>query len=196
MSKDLKVARQCQESYSKANRMLGLINRTIKYKNQEVLMNLYKSMVRPHLEYCSTVWSPHYVKDKLMLEKVQRRFTRMFSHLKKLPYEARLEELGLWSLEERRNRADIIEVFKMVKQLSSVPWNRFFKRAEDSVTRGHSWKLVKDCCRCDCRLHFFSQRVINRWNSLSQDDIDAATVNSFKNRLDIRRKRQMDFFKD
>jgi len=88
---------------------------------QDVLMNLYKSMVRPHLEYCSTVWSPHYVKDKQMLEKAQHRFTRMFTHLKKLPYEVRLEELGLWSLEERRNRADIIEVFKMVKQLSSVP---------------------------------------------------------------------------
>ena len=132
-----------------------------------------------------------------MLEKVQHRFTRMFTHLKKLPYEVRLEELGLWSLEERRNRADIIEVFKMVKQLSSVPWNRFFKRAEDSVTRGHSWKLVKDCCRYDCRLHLFSQRVINyRSNSLSQDDIDAATVNSFKNRLEIRSKRQMAFFKD
>jgi len=62
-------------------------------------MNLYKSMVRPHLEYCSTVWSPHYVKDKQMLEKVQHWFTRMFTHLKKLPYEVRLEELGLWSLE-------------------------------------------------------------------------------------------------
>jgi len=48
--KDLKVAQQCQVSYAKANRMLGLISRTIKYKNQEVLMNLYKSMVRPHLE--------------------------------------------------------------------------------------------------------------------------------------------------
>ena len=132
-----------------------------------------------------------------MLEKVQHRFTRMFTHLKKLSYEVRLEELGLWSFEERRNRADI-EVFKMVKQMSSVPWNRFFKRAEDSVTRGHSWKLVKDCCRRDCRLHFFSQRVINRWNSLSQDDIDAASLllTALKNRLEIRRKRQMDFFKD
>jgi len=196
VSKDLKVARQCQESYSKANRMLGLISRTIIYKNQEVLMNLYKSMVRPHLEYCCAAWSPHYMKDKQMLEKVQHRFTRMFPHLKNLPYEDRLRELGLWSLEERRNRADLIEVFKMVKQLSSVPWNRFFKRAEDSVTRGHSWKLVKESCRCNCRLHFFSQRVINRWNSLSQDDIDAATVNSFKNRLERRRKCQMDFFKD
>ena len=71
-----------------------------------------------------------------------------------------------------------------------------FRRAVDSVTRGHSWKLVKESCRCDCCLHFFSQRVINRWNSLSQDDIDAATINSFKNRLEMRRKRQMDFFKD
>jgi len=196
VSKDLKVVQQCQESYSKANRMLGLISRTIKYKNQEVLMNLYKSMVRPHLEYCCAVWSPHYIKDKQMLEKVQHRFTRMFPHLKNLPYEDRLSELGLWSLEERRNRADIIEVFKMVKQLSSVPWSRFFKRAEDSVTRGHSWKLVKESCRLDCRLHFFSQRVINRWNSLSQADIDATTVNSFKNRLEMRRKCQMGFFKD
>ena len=75
-----------------------------------------------------------------MLEKVQHRFTRMFPHLKNLPYEDRLSELGLWSLEERRNRADIIEVFKMVKQLSSVPCrSQFFKRAEDSVTRDHSW---------------------------------------------------------
>ena len=81
MSKDLEVARQCQESYSKANRMLGLISRTIKCNNQKVLLNLYKSMVRPHLEYCCTVrphleycctvWSPHYMKDKQMLEKVQ-----------------------------------------------------------------------------------------------------------------------------
>ena len=136
------------------------------------------------------------MKDKQLLEKVQHRFTRMFPHLKNLSYKDRLSELGLWSLEERRNRADLIEVFKMVKQLSSVPWNRFFKRAEDSVTRSHSWKLVKESCRCNCRLHFFSQRVINRWNSLSQDDIDAATVNSFKNRLQRRRKCQMDFVKD
>jgi len=120
----------------------------------------------------------------------------MFPHFKNLPYEDSFSELGLWSFEERRNRVDLIEVFKMVKQLSSVPWNRLLKRAEDSVTRGHSWKLVKESCRCNYRLHFFSQRVINRWNSLSQDDIDAATVNSFKHLLQRRRKCQMDFFKD
>jgi len=54
-SDNLKSASHCQEAYSKANRMLGLISRTIKYKNPEVLLNLYKSMVRLHLEHCSTV---------------------------------------------------------------------------------------------------------------------------------------------
>ena len=78
----------------------------------------------------------------------------MFPDFKNMPYEARLEERGLWSLKERRNRADIMEVFKTVKQLSSVACNRSFRRAEDSLTQGHSWKLVKENCCCDCRLHF------------------------------------------
>ena len=78
-SSDLKSATHCKEVYSKANRMLGLISRTIKYKSPTVLINLYKSLVRPHLDYCSTVWSPHYNKEKLLLERVQHRFTRLFS---------------------------------------------------------------------------------------------------------------------
>ena len=72
-------------------------------------------MVRPHLEYSSVAWSPYYVKDKALLERVQHRFTRMFPELKDLPYSQRLAKLRLWSLEERRNRADLIEIFKMIK---------------------------------------------------------------------------------
>jgi len=74
----------------------------------------------------------------------------------------------------------------------------FFKKAEDTSTRGHTWKLVKKHCHCDSRLYFFSQRVINRWNKLklSQEDADAQSINCFKNRLEKRRTRQMDFFKD
>jgi len=107
VSNDLKVVKQCQEAYSKANRMLGLIHRTIRYKNQKVLVSLYKSIVRPHLENCSVVWSPHYTKDKDLLERVQHRFTRMFPDLRKMPYDERLRKLGLWSLEERRSRVEI-----------------------------------------------------------------------------------------
>jgi len=92
-----------------------MIRRTIVYKNMDVLLKLYKSLVRPHVEYCTPVWSPCYQKDKLLIERVQHRFTRMIFGFSKLPYCEILERLALWSLEERRNRADIIEVFKMAK---------------------------------------------------------------------------------
>ena len=176
--------------------MLGLIRRTIKYKNMESLTNLYKSLVRPHLDYCSSVWSPHLSKDKFLLERVQHRFTRMFPDLRKLPYEQRLNHLHLWSLEEQRNRADLIEVFKMIKGISATSWSLFFSRVQDNTTRGHNWKLKKKHCRTDTRFYFFSQRTVNRWNSLSQKDTDATTLNSFKSRLERKRNQEMDFFKD
>ena len=114
-SHDLKVVQQCREAYSKANQMLGPVRRTIAFKNPAVLISLYKSLVRLHLENCSVIRSPHYTKDKVLLERVQHRFTRMFPELKDLPYEQRLANLKLWSLEQRRNRADVIEIFKMIK---------------------------------------------------------------------------------
>jgi len=137
-SKDLKVRIQCEKAYNKASQMLGLIHRIIRFKDPSVLIALYKSMVRPHLENCSVVWSPHYTNDKALLERVQHRFTRTFPEIKNLPYKKRLRKLKLWSLEERRNRADLIEIFKMIKGLSAVSWSHFFVRTENSVTRGHN----------------------------------------------------------
>ena len=92
MSTDLKVESQCNEACLKANRMLGLIKRTF-VKTPEVMLNLYKTLVRPHLEYCISAWSPHYQKDKKLLEKVQHRFTRMITSLKSLQYTIRYEML-------------------------------------------------------------------------------------------------------
>ena len=113
---------------------------------------------------CSSVWNPYYFKDIELLERVQHRFTRLFSELRSLSYDDRLYQLGLWSLQERRNRTDLIELFKLVKGFSSTPWNVFFHKSENNVTRGHSWKLLKNLCHCEARLQFFSQRVINCWN--------------------------------
>ena len=100
------------------------------------------------MEYCSAVWSPQYVKHKALLEKVQHRFSRMFPELKSLPYEQRLDKLGLWTLEERHNRADLLEVFKLIKGFTAVSWTRFFTRIDNDTTRGHNWKLMKKHC-CD-----------------------------------------------
>ena len=68
-SNDLKVVQHCREAYSKANQILGLVRKTIAFKNPAVLISLYKSLVRPHLEYCSVIWSPHYTNDKVLLER-------------------------------------------------------------------------------------------------------------------------------
>ena len=193
---NLMVAKHCAYAYSKGNRILGMIKRTVVSRDVHILLNLYKTLVRPHLEYCSPAWSPHYQKDKQLLERVQHRFTRLFSELRKLCYNDRLRRLGLWSLEERRNRADLLEVFKLKSGLSTISLQSFFDCNVEKRTRGHSWKIVKNRCKLDIRKYFFSERVVNRWNSLSQVDVDQRTINGFKRALDRRRKAEMDFFMD
>ena len=93
------------------------------------------------MEYCSPAWSPYYKKDKDLLEKIQHRFTRMLPELRNLQYSERLTKLGLWTLEERRNRADLIEVYKILNGFSVVPVDTFFALRlvmilELEVTRG------------------------------------------------------------
>ena len=82
ISSNLKVADHCRHAYATANRMLGLLSRTVKFRNVDIMVRLYKSLVRPHLEYSASIWNPHYEKDKVLLEKVQRRFTRLFKDLR------------------------------------------------------------------------------------------------------------------
>ena len=172
-----------------------MVKRTIASRDSHILLNLYKTLVRPHLEYCSAAWSPYYQKDKQLLEKVQR-FTRLFPELKELHYYDRLRRLGLWSLEEWHNRADLLEVFKLKASLSSIPFQSFFDLHDDSRTRGHSWKISKYRSKLNIRKYFFSERVVNRWNQLSQDEVDRTSVNGFKRALERRWRAQMDFFMD
>jgi len=193
---NLKPATQCQQAYAKASRALGLIARTISYKSPEVLLKLYKTLVRPHVGYCVSAWSPYYVIDKALLERIQHWFTRMVPGLKSLPYEERLDRLGIWTLEERRNRADLLQVFKLYKGWSSTPFGHFFTASTVMNTRGHTAKINKPRWHLDLRRSFFSYRVIDRWIDLPQSIIDSGTVNTFKNRLNKLRKNRMGFFVD
>ena len=97
---------------NKANKVLGLIRRTFDNLDEEMLVLLYKSLVRPHLEYCHAVVYPQYVKQEKMLEAVQRRATRLVSKIRKKEYPESLEKLKLPSLAYRRRRGDMIEVYK------------------------------------------------------------------------------------
>ena len=127
ISQDLKVSHHCLQAYSKANKLLGVLNRTVKCKDTANLLCFYKSLIRPHLEFCTSAWSPYYAKDKVLIEKIQRRFTRMIPHLRHLSYEERLAKLRLWSLEDRRIRSDLLEVYKMTHGLSSIKLETFLK---------------------------------------------------------------------
>ncbi|MEW8545255.1 MAG: reverse transcriptase family protein [Candidatus Thiodiazotropha sp.] len=166
-----------------ANRNLGLIFRSFTYLDKDMFVSLYKSLVRPHLEYATTVWSPMFKKDSVILENVQRRATRMVNTISNLSYEDRLKRLGLPSLEYRRLRADMIEVYKILNGIEKVDVNKFFTITDSNTTRGNDLKLFKKRSRLNIRANVFSNRVTNNWNSLPNYVILAPSLNAFKSRL-------------
>ena len=185
ISADMKVSEQCGIAAAKGNQILGLIRRNIVYKEKELIIPLYKTIVRPHLEYCIQAWRPYRKKDIDMLERVQRRATKMIPKLRNISYEMRLKECGLTTLETRRLRGDQIEVFKILNGYENIDRNIFFTVKEERRTRGHGVTLAKKQCRLDIRKFSFSQRTVNEWNRLSADCVGASSVNIFKNKIDI-----------
>ena len=147
------------------------------------MLRLYKSLVRPNFEYCIQAWRPHLVKDIEMLEKVQRRATRMMVGNRDMTYERRLKYVGLTTLETRRERADLLEVYKILNGLEGVNEKDFFIR-DNRKSRGHAFKLFKKRVRLDIAKYSFSNRICNAWNSLPNAIVDSPSVNAFKNGLD------------
>jgi len=101
-----------------------------------------------------------------------------------MSYNERLRVTGLTTLEERRDRGDLIEVFKIIKGIDKVNYQNFLKLVDNSKTRGHRYKIEKIRSRLDIRKNYFSQRVVNHWNNLPDKVVSAESVNSFKNRYD------------
>ena len=93
---------------------MGLIRRKVANKSMEGMLILYKTLVRPILDYCIPVWRPYLRKDINKLERIQKRYTKMIKDCRGKNYEERLRLIGLTSLEERHYRADMIQVFKIL----------------------------------------------------------------------------------
>ena len=161
------------------------MKRNFKFLDEISLTKLYKALVRPHLEYAQSVWSPHFITDKKIIENVQRRATKLIPRLKNLSYEERLKELNLPSLEYRRLRGDLIQMYNLLSTLDiSDNYKYFFKLNSNDRTRGHNLKLVQQHCKLDLRKYSFSMRAITTWNKLDHKVVNAKNVNTFKNLLD------------
>ena len=180
ITSDLKPSTQCQRAAARANKILGCIKLAFKYLNSSSLLQLYKALVLPHLDYCSVAWCPYYARDIEVLEKVQRRMTRFLPELRDLPYDERLKSLNLLTLFARRIRHDLIFVYKLFHGKINLDTSKFFTAACERRTRGHNYKLQLNFSRLNARKNFFSQRVINSWNDLPFECVNAPSLSSFK----------------
>ena len=183
ISSDLKWESHISGIVKRANFVLYLIRIAFKDNSAPTLSKLYKSHVRPILEYGESVWNPYYVKDIELLERVQRGATKIPPELSHLPYHERLKRMNLTTLAERRMRGDLIQSFKILNNLYDVDLP-IFHLANDRQLRGHNKKLQKERCSKLPRRNFLTNRVVYRWNSLSADTVLSGNINQFKNRLD------------
>jgi hypothetical protein len=188
ISNDLKWNRQCSVAAAKANKILGQIKNSFTYLDQITLKLLYTGLVRPHLEYAVSTWNPWTKGNINIIEKVQRRATKLVKSLRSLPYEQRLNSLGLISLEDRRTRGDLIQMFKIIKgydKINLINGVNFAKSLSLNLRRKHDTKLVRELNkRGSYRYNFLSNRVASKWNELSQNTIDSKSINSFKAGID------------
>jgi len=183
ITSDLKFSKQCIAVEKKAQKLLGYIKRQFGYRNKEIVLSLYNSLVRPHLEYAVQFWNPSYRKDITRLERVQARATKLIPELRHMSYADRLKELNLFSLETRRLRGQLIEVFKILRGFDNVDYRCLFQLSEGR-TRNNGYKLELKRYNGDLCGNFFSYKICSRWNALPSDVVNSDSVEQFKTRLD------------
>ena len=169
ISSDLKPSKHISYICSKANQRIGMLKRCITDRSRETIHKFYKALIRPILETCSPAWSPWLKKDKDLLCDVQERCQKLCGE-------------PLESLESRRDRADLCEVYKILNGNYKIDKDSYFQISDNS-TRGHPVKLFKPRCRTELRRNFFSHRVVDMWNSLPRHIVMAPSIEAFRERL-------------
>ena len=137
------------------------------------------------MEHCIPFWVPHFKRDVDSMERVQRRATRMIRGQQGRPYEERLWDLNLFSLQKRRLRGDLVACDKLVRGDQQALGESLFHRALPGVTRNNGHKLVDSRFRLDTRRRYFTVKAARIWNQLPREVVLAPTLGVFKRRLDV-----------
>ena len=182
---------------------LSQIQRSFHFRRKRDLVPLYKTFVRPRLEFSVAAWNPWNETDIQSMENVQRRLVRLLSDVRGTTYEERVRDAGLSTLEERRERGDMIEVFKTLRRINNVDANRWFKivgeevrplRSNTLVVEGEEKRrenvLEVERCNLEVRKNFFVVRAAKKWNELPDQVKEATSTNGFKNAYDAWRNRE------
>ena len=164
--------------------VLTQLTKNFHYRDRYTFVKLYKQYVRPHLEFSSPAWSPWLEGDKNKLERVQQRAVNMVSGLRGSNYEEKCAELGLETLERRREKQDMAEVYKDMRKSGG---HSLF---ESAAREGARTRMVADPLNLrmqraatDTRKHFFTVRAVERWNGLPQEVKQAPNLKAFKRAL-------------
>ena len=166
---------------------LALLDGLLGQKNPDLFSKLYKSLVRPILEYSSPVWSPHLKKDIATLEKVQRRASRfaLGTTANDMSYGDRLKRLKWPTLEKRRTLSSLAECYKTINGLNCLNPHEFFSFSDKyrPLRSNHRFKLQTKSAKLNCYKHSFFLCIVNLWNNLRKETAEAKDLRSFRNKF-------------
>ena len=180
---ELKFHKQTAAAVKKANSSLGIIKKSFALLDETTLPLLYTPLVRTHLEYGNVIWGPFFKEDAKLVEKVQKRATKLVPELRNMAYEERLRKLNLPSLQHRRRRGDMIFTYKIMSGKVKLDPSEIFTMAKKTM-RSHKYKIQKTKVNSTRKTNAFSNRIVHDWNILPSKIVTSKTTNEFKNSLD------------